>query len=1007
MKNKNISRKKNLPKNKKISRKKNFNKNKNNLKKSRRKKITTKKRNRIYVVGKKRTRTKRKYGGGKKRTKRRKYGGSVEQSEARKMWGKVVKHVKKSNEPKLEDLVDKVVLDKKCLPKTMNFNYLQTEIIPKYKYITKNPFKLFEKGTIGYGSINQLINYFQGKPLGKPENKHIRNTEVLKVELKCPAKSKRSRLSKLSQTSQTSQTVDAKLIQPLDKTNNVITAEHNNLFIMAKFHSTPPKAAAEAAKAEILNKKNVLNFFGLSETYDTYSSIDINYIITEHCPYVLKTLLQNSHKLINTNELKLNAIKGIANGMKYLSDKSNFKDNDHIVIHRNLCADNILVNEDGVCKVSGFEMAVLGNYDGDNFGIELNTDSFTDHRDENKNKFSHVDLPDVETELDKIIQKNKHIKHLTAYELTNFFDNPENPENLDETIKKNIEKLLKTINEIIETFITNYYNTIISVDLLKTIRDDYKEMYEANEEETYEKMKKKIDYYFNYFNSYIEFYIECINKFINIQTKPTKNPMNLDKIFNEIINALDAFFTDGKKYFFAYILNEKTQNVLNKYKLELDGTADEGGKLFEKLTKTKNKVYRWNTIKDSDGIQQLYATENLIYDDDSKMTFHNVWMGVHLFMTQYLMKYNLFFNDLNKLSEKINKGVKINNGVSVGLRKITNVNEKVLKCGDLTDRAYVDRNKKDKDTKELKITDKINIGISAPELLFLNPFSDKSDVWAFGMTIWEILNDGKDPWENEDKIQIQQSIREGNTKKIHEMILDPDDSEYIVEEPSIPKLGMNTVNKGDKFLLVKSNTGFTAGDDIIIDSNTGFTAGDDIIIDEGEQNQETNHIVNIIHDEESLEPIRVAVAFPLKFQHETDFTVKKHSPPLDIWNLSIYERPDFEQIVNKLDKLDELDKLNIPDTKLKNALIQNLFNTKTNDSLAVEEEIGVSSDAATAAADVSVAVPDSDAPANPFNLHEVEVYTSGLTNVLGPTNVLGNLGVMKAENIQNEKKKKY
>ena len=40
-----------------------------------------------------------------------------------------------------------------------------------------------------------------------------------------------------------------------------------------------------------------------------------------------------------------------------------------------------------------------------------------------------------------------------------------------------------------------------------------------------------------------------------------------------------------------------------------------------------------------------------------------------------------------------------------------------------------------------------SIGWAAPEVLKATPkFSEKSDVWSFGVMVWELMNNGEDPW---------------------------------------------------------------------------------------------------------------------------------------------------------------------------------------------------------------------------------------------------------------------
>ncbi|MBN3295639.1 BMX kinase, partial [Amia calva] len=50
---------------------------------------------------------------------------------------------------------------------------------------------------------------------------------------------------------------------------------------------------------------------------------------------------------------------------------------------------------------------------------------------------------------------------------------------------------------------------------------------------------------------------------------------------------------------------------------------------------------------------------------------------------------------------------------------------------------------------------------SAPEVLNYSRFSSKSDVWAFGVLMWEVFTLGKQPYELYDNTQVAQKIMEG------------------------------------------------------------------------------------------------------------------------------------------------------------------------------------------------------------------------------------------------------
>lgn len=49
-----------------------------------------------------------------------------------------------------------------------------------------------------------------------------------------------------------------------------------------------------------------------------------------------------------------------------------------------------------------------------------------------------------------------------------------------------------------------------------------------------------------------------------------------------------------------------------------------------------------------------------------------------------------------------------------------------------------------------------------PEALVYGKFSEASDVWAFGVTIWEIYSYGRQPHEGFDNQQVIELIRSRN-----------------------------------------------------------------------------------------------------------------------------------------------------------------------------------------------------------------------------------------------------
>lgn len=68
----------------------------------------------------------------------------------------------------------------------------------------------------------------------------------------------------------------------------------------------------------------------------------------------------------------------------------------------------------------------------------------------------------------------------------------------------------------------------------------------------------------------------------------------------------------------------------------------------------------------------------------------------------------------------------------------------------------------------------------APELLLENKtFTLKSDVWAFGVTLWEIFAFARNPYGTQHNNEVKEQIREGTflscpnecPEEVHEMML--------------------------------------------------------------------------------------------------------------------------------------------------------------------------------------------------------------------------------------------
>ncbi|XP_037531904.1 tyrosine-protein kinase ITK/TSK [Nematolebias whitei] len=50
---------------------------------------------------------------------------------------------------------------------------------------------------------------------------------------------------------------------------------------------------------------------------------------------------------------------------------------------------------------------------------------------------------------------------------------------------------------------------------------------------------------------------------------------------------------------------------------------------------------------------------------------------------------------------------------------------------------------------------------SAPEVIRYSKFSSKSDVWSFGVLIWEVFNEGRPPYENLSNLEVVESLNSG------------------------------------------------------------------------------------------------------------------------------------------------------------------------------------------------------------------------------------------------------
>uniref|UniRef100_A0A671P9W6 Tyrosine-protein kinase n=1 Tax=Sinocyclocheilus anshuiensis TaxID=1608454 RepID=A0A671P9W6_9TELE len=50
---------------------------------------------------------------------------------------------------------------------------------------------------------------------------------------------------------------------------------------------------------------------------------------------------------------------------------------------------------------------------------------------------------------------------------------------------------------------------------------------------------------------------------------------------------------------------------------------------------------------------------------------------------------------------------------------------------------------------------------SPPEVLHFNKFSNKSDVWSFGVLMWEVFSEGKTPFENCSNLEVVEKVTQG------------------------------------------------------------------------------------------------------------------------------------------------------------------------------------------------------------------------------------------------------
>ncbi|EPY80138.1 hypothetical protein CB1_000854017 [Camelus ferus] len=56
---------------------------------------------------------------------------------------------------------------------------------------------------------------------------------------------------------------------------------------------------------------------------------------------------------------------------------------------------------------------------------------------------------------------------------------------------------------------------------------------------------------------------------------------------------------------------------------------------------------------------------------------------------------------------------------------------------------------------------KFPIKWSPPEVFHFNKYSSKSDIWSFGVLMWEVFTEGKMPFENKSNLQVVEAISKG------------------------------------------------------------------------------------------------------------------------------------------------------------------------------------------------------------------------------------------------------
>lgn len=74
---------------------------------------------------------------------------------------------------------------------------------------------------------------------------------------------------------------------------------------------------------------------------------------------------------------------------------------------------------------------------------------------------------------------------------------------------------------------------------------------------------------------------------------------------------------------------------------------------------------------------------------------------------------------------------------------------------------------------------KFPIRWSAPEVIRYRKYSSKSDVWSFGVLMWEVYSEGRLPYETQDNMQVVNSVNRG--QRLQRPVLAPEDVHILMK----------------------------------------------------------------------------------------------------------------------------------------------------------------------------------------------------------------------------------